>query len=347
MRVLFPLNSAEIGGGNRSLLTLWAGLRPLGIDAAAVAPGAGPMVEACREAAVPCATSDFAQPEWRRPLAAVRGLAGWRGLLRGHDLVHSNGLQAARSVALAARLAGIPHVCHVRFGAPESYLAWVFRGLPGPAAFVFNSEALRGEAGPALAHACPRAAQHVVHNAVDLGRFRPRPRPAGVAPRIGIVANLAPVKGHEDFLLMARDLADRGIPAELWIAGDDILGGGRAELLRRRAAELGLEGATRFLGHRADVAELMSELDVLVSASLEEPFGRVLIEAMACARPVVATAVGGVPEVVEDGVTGLLVPPAQPGRLADAVGRLLASPELRAAMGEAGRRRAAERFAHD
>jgi glycosyltransferase involved in cell wall biosynthesis len=100
-----------------------------------------------------------------------------------------------------------------------------------------------------------------------------------------------------------------------------------------------------FLGHRDDVPEILAALDVLVHVpSAPEPFGRVVAEAMAVGKPVVAARAGGLPEIVEHEVTGLLVPPGDPSACAAAVLRLLADPALRARLGTAGRRRAEERF---
>ncbi len=95
---------------------------------------------------------------------------------------------------------------------------------------------------------------------------------------------------------------------------------------------------------RASVIQLLSHAAAFICPSVYEPLGIVNLEAMACATPVVASAVGGIPEVVDDGVTGLLVPPAEPKALADAVNRLLDDPGLAAEMGRAGRRRATAEF---
>jgi glycosyltransferase involved in cell wall biosynthesis len=100
----------------------------------------------------------------------------------------------------------------------------------------------------------------------------------------------------------------------------------------------------RFLGFRSDVASIMADADVLVIASDAEPFGRVALEAMAVGTPVVGTGFGGLPEVVQDGVTGLLTRDLSPGTLADAIGRLLSEPGARAAMGRAGARRVRDAF---
>jgi glycosyltransferase involved in cell wall biosynthesis len=114
--------------------------------------------------------------------------------------------------------------------------------------------------------------------------------------------------------------------------------------LEARVAELGLTGRMEFLGFRADAAALMATMDIVAVPSLFEPFGIVAVEAMAQARPVVASAVGGLTETVQDGVTGRLVPPGNPQRLAEALRDLVRSSATRLQMGLAARQRALDLF---
>jgi glycosyltransferase involved in cell wall biosynthesis len=138
-------------------------------------------------------------------------------------------------------------------------------------------------------------------------------------PLVGIVARLVPIKAHEDFLEAAR-LIVQGMPeARFLIIGD---GQRRAEL-ERLVDSLGLRSSVRFLGWRRDLERVYADLDVVALASRNEGSPVALIEALAAARPVVSTAVGGVPEVVLDGQTGLLVPSSEPPALAQAILRLL------------------------
>jgi glycosyltransferase involved in cell wall biosynthesis len=133
---------------------------------------------------------------------------------------------------------------------------------------------------------------------------------------------------------------------------DLVGGGGLRERLEASAAELGLGGRVRFLGAQPGerVAELVAAADVLVLPSVVTPEGKMeglpvaLMEALAVETAVVASAISGIPELVEDGVTGLLVPPADPPALADALARLAADPELRARLGRAGRARVAAEY---
>jgi glycosyltransferase involved in cell wall biosynthesis len=121
-------------------------------------------------------------------------------------------------------------------------------------------------------------------------------------------------------------------------AGDEL------EPLRQQAQELGIEEMVRFAGTRANVPNPNHLFDVSVLCSRSEGFPNTLVEAMAAARPVVATAVGGVPDAVREGDTGLLVPPRQPVALAESLGRLLESESMRAQFGAAGLREARARY---
>jgi glycosyltransferase involved in cell wall biosynthesis len=122
---------------------------------------------------------------------------------------------------------------------------------------------------------------------------------------------------------------------------------GTMERTRERVRQLGLEGHVRFLGNRADVPDLVRASDLFVHPSHEEGFSNAILEAMAGGLPVVACEVGGNPEVVRDDVTGLLVPPRDPERLAAAMRGLLDDGEKRRRMGVEGRRRASEEFPLD
>lgn len=347
MRVLYLSNSAQIGGGNRQLQSLWDGMRPRGLDASAVCPAAGPMADLCRENDIPVEILDYPQPAWRSPLATWSGYRRCQRLLQRTkpDLVHANDFIPARSLAVAAKRSGVPLLCHVHFPVGPDGLRWMFRGLPKPAAFVYNSGATRQICEPVLAKTCPRSAHFLVYNCVSSDRFFPSPRREERLPfRVGIIANLMPVKGHKDFLEMARLLTARRLDLEYWIIGADIHGSGFGAELEAHARALGLEQRVRFLGHRPDVPDLVRELDVVVCASHDEPFGLCLIEAMACEVPVVATRVGGIPEVVESEVTGFVVAPRAPQQLAEKVETLLANPALRQQMGAAGRERVQSLF---
>jgi glycosyltransferase involved in cell wall biosynthesis len=149
------------------------------------------------------------------------------------------------------------------------------------------------------------------------------------------------VKRGADVLRAFRLLRDRGIEATLCMVGD----GPEREELERLAGELGLMRDCLFPGYQEDVAPFFAAFDAFVLPSGNEGTPVTAIEALASGCPVVATRVGGVPDVVSDGVDGLLVEPGDREALADALARLAADPELRRRMGEAGRERVLPRYA--
>jgi glycosyltransferase involved in cell wall biosynthesis len=169
----------------------------------------------------------------------------------------------------------------------------------------------------------------------------PAKRSSGAPPVVGMVGRLQPWKGQDRLLRAQAMLHDRGLQVRTLIVGGDAhgLSSGYATGLPRLVAELGLEGMVTLTGQVLDPGPYIEQMDVLVNASDPEPFGLVLLEAMARSVPVVAVSSGGPLEIVEDGRTGVLASSGQPAALADALQRLLASPELREQMGRAGRER--------
>lgn len=204
----------------------------------------------------------------------------------------------------------------------------------------------------------PRERITVIPNGVDVERFAPgpvtdqypgrnpggssggRPDPARAplgangGALVGSVGCLAPRKDYGTLLEALALLAGRGRAFQVVLVGD----GPERAALESRAAALGLGARVRFLGEREDVERLLRAMDVFVLSSREEGIPNALLEAMAAARPVVATAVGGTPEVVRDGETGWLVPPGSPAALADALEQALAHPDEARRRGAAARR---------
>lgn len=340
-RVLCLANSAQFGGGNRALLTLANGLREHQIGVEVTCPGHGPMESICAEQGIRSNVIAYQQPSWSDPAATFGSYRIWLKHISQSscDLIHANDLENARSICVAAWRADVPLVCHVHFPPSREYAEWAFRRLPSPSAFVFNSQNTQDLVSDILQRRCPRSSQVVIHNAVEIDRFHPQSSEPRSTPRVGIIANLLPVKGHHDFLEMAAKLVQAGVSAEFQVIGEDIYSTGYRQELESQSKSLGLGDSVRFLGHCDNVPDLISQLDVIVCSSHAEPFGLCLIEGMASEKPIVATRVGGIPEVVDDGVTGILVQPRSPTELAEAVNSLLADRELRDAMGRAGRDR--------
>jgi glycosyltransferase involved in cell wall biosynthesis len=161
--------------------------------------------------------------------------------------------------------------------------------------------------------------------------------------RVALVGTLRTVKGHDVLI----DAAPAVLARHPGVRFDVIGGGPLLDTLRARASSRGVADAFTFFGHREDVRERLADADAVVLPSRSEGLPNAILEAMAAGRPVVASAVGGVPDVVTDGVTGLLVPPEDPAALAAALTRLADDPALADRMGVAARRAAETDFSFE
>lgn len=187
-----------------------------------------------------------------------------------------------------------------------------------------------------------------VHNGLDVAEFKAEASPTmreglGLGADdlvVGTVGRLQPVKAHQSLLAMVAELAPRWPQLRLVIVGDGPL---RSDL-EQLVMTYNIRGHVHFTGTRRDVAAILPTFDLFVLPSRWEGLPNAVLEAMASARPVVATAVGGTPEVVVEGVTGLLVPVGDQAALNGAIERLLADKSRRTTMGEAGRKHVQDRF---
>lgn len=270
-------------------------------------------------------------------------------LVRDADVVHGHSAKAGFLVRLAALLTGSRRRCVFT---PHGWSFWSAGGATGR--FYVSLERLAArwcrtivtlsaderDAGLAAGVGSP-SVYEVIPNGVDIARFAAPSTP--VPGRILMVGRFAPPKRH-DLILRAFAEVHRDFPAsELWLVGD----GDRLPAAERLAAELGVAGSTRFLGVRDDVPDLLAEAACLVLASDYEGCPLSVIEAMAAGVPVVATSVGGVPEVVHDGVTGIVTAPGRADELSRGLAELLADVRKAARMGAAGRTAAGERFSRE
>jgi glycosyltransferase involved in cell wall biosynthesis len=269
------------------------------------------------------------------------------------DLVHVNsGLRHGKPGIIAAWLTKTPCVCHVRMFHKLNLFDKVF--TPFIDAFVYNSNAI---AKDYIAQGVPPLKGTVVHNGVDLGRFTPIHDAAQVRSEfgwttherlVGVIGRLDWWKGHEYFLEAMAEVAQQIPSLRGLIVGESEntpLNQEYYRKLKSSVKSLKVDNKVIFTGFRSDVPRLMAALDVVVlSSSLPEPFGRVVIEGMAAGKPVVATAAGGVLDIIEDGVNGLLVPCKDAKAMAQAIFWLLSNQEQAEQIGRAARQRVAEKF---
>jgi glycosyltransferase involved in cell wall biosynthesis len=261
------------------------------------------------------------------------------------DVIHTNSLKAFVYGALAGRIAGLPVVAHLRddlghldAGAVGAVVGSMVRRLPdavvGCSSYVLT----------AARTAPPRS--HVVYTGIPSGDVASRAIWRSGRPTIGMVARIAPWKGQHLFLEAAAAVAARRPDARFRIIGAPMFGEeGYLLDLRSLAAAEPLAGRVEFTGFVANPRSEYERLTVAVAASVApEPFGNVIIEAMARGLPVVAPAEGGPAEILTDGVDGLLVPPRDPPALAAAILRLIDSPRSAAALADQALRTTAARF---
>ena len=182
----------------------------------------------------------------------------------------------------------------------------------------------------------------IVPNGLDLARFAAHPV-AGRPRRVVVVANLRPEKGHDVLIEAAVPVLRRFPDARFEIVG---AGPERPKLVARADARR-VAHAFSFLGHCEDVAARLAAADIFVLPSRSEAFPNAVLEAMAAGLPIVASGVGGVGELIEEGQTGMLVPPDDPGSLADRLSALMAEPTLGARLGTAARAHAQAHYSFD
>jgi glycosyltransferase involved in cell wall biosynthesis len=287
----------------------------------------------------------------RLAAAGLGARLAWLARRRAWAHVHVHSCAAAADVALFSRLlGGSPYslTLHGPLGdyGPDQQAKW------GGAEFgIVITRRLEAELRAALGSQAP---EHLAVSGMGVspGTFaRPAPYEAwtGAGPAVVFsCGRLNPAKGHLDLVRAVRLVRERGLPAHLTIAGEDEQGGtGYRRVLERAIDELGLADAVTLLGAvpEDEVRRRLHGAHVFALASVAEPLGVVLMEAMAAGVPVVATRAGGVPELVTDGSDGILVPPRDPVAMADALQQVLADVpracELSAAAAASAARRAA------
>jgi glycosyltransferase involved in cell wall biosynthesis len=383
MRVLYLSPSGQLGGAENSLLDILAGIRAarpeweLGL----IVAEKGPLVSRANDLGVWCEVLPFPAKlaeigdtpadgnGGRRSLvaallASAPEIVSYRKRLQAAclqfdpDLLHSNGLKM-HVLSIWARPARVPVVWHIRdFVGSRPFMSRLLRLHLGKCSGVLaNSKAVSSD----FQAACGNGKHlRTLYNAVDLERFTPTgcrldldglahisAAPPGTI-RVGLIATMAWWKGHHVFLKAVAELPP-SLPVRAYVIGGALYqthGSQRTlQELRHLAAELGILEKVGFTGFVEDTPSALRSLDVVVHASTQpEPFGRVLIEAMACSRAVITSRTGGSDEVVTVGEDALEHAAGSPASLAAAIARLATDSTLRVKLGRAGRKTAEARF---
>lgn len=347
IRIEYFIDHLKVGGAQRHLIELFSVLdRGRFAPQVSVAKGGGALVAVLEEMGVPVRTFGV-ERTLARP-ATVAGLVRTARRLRAERVQIAHGYLYEGNVLgmLAARLAGVP----IRIASKRSLDRYprasqrTATRLANAIAdrIVCNAEKVRrfvlDEERP------PARKLLVIPNGIRIEDRMPSPeRPAGVGSGVrlvGTIGRLSWKKAYPDFLAMAARVRAVRDDVEFVMIGDGPL---RAEL-EAEAGRLGIGRHVHFLGEVHGVRGLLRGLDVFVLSSVVEGMPNVLLEALAVERPVVATAVGGIPEIVADGKSGLVVPPGDPAALAAGCLRLLDDPAGAAALGAEGRRTVLSRF---
>lgn len=294
--------------------------------------GGGRLLEACRERGIDARHLDCRHPLAWRPWRSFRDFIRERGV----DLVHLYGLRAnvpgrplARRAGVRAVVAGIRNIDPWRKWYHVALDRWTARWVD---CFISNSEAGRRVAIDRERFEPSRVI--TIHSGIDekpaadgfdrealRRKFDVAP---GARPVVTVIANLFPQKRHRDVIEAARTLVERFPDIVFLCAGRDAMNGDN----QRYAAEQGVAERFRWLGYVAEVAEVVAAADFGVLPSAFEGLPAAILEQMAMGRTVIATPVGGVPEIVRNGENGLLVPAGEPRSLAKAIERLTTETEL-------------------
>jgi glycosyltransferase involved in cell wall biosynthesis len=349
VRVVCIVPALWVGGAERHLTTLLPRMDPERFTTSVVCIGddEGLFTE-LQASGIPCTALHLGK---RQAVRALRELVSIMRTTRP-DVVVVRGYSAETLGRIAARLTGVAHtIMWVHNNSTIRPRGLVHRAVDSvldrwTSRYFGVAQAQRRYLVDELGY--PEHKVRIIHNGVDPSLFdvttdRGVLAEFGVAPQdpvVGILAGLTPVKDHETFLRAARLVADEVPRARFLIIGD----GPNRDRLEALSAELGIATNVRFLGLRNDIPRLLRAIDVFALTSTTECFPMAVLESMASGRPVVCTAVGGIPEMVNEGETGYLVPPKEPQQLAARLVRLLSDPHTARRMGRFGRARVENDF---
>ncbi len=350
MRVLFTIFDSDLGGRQRVALQVMEGLRSRGAELYAAVRGTGPLITAVEALGVKTE---------HVPTRRVRDPRGYLALARvvariRPDLIYDNG--AAFIAAVVGKFRGIPVVIHehsilgfvgsrLRQGLERTMMRWEYSWAS--AVIAVSDAAYRA----IIDLGVPAGRVKLIRNGVPIDKFAaksPRAR-ALVRSQLGLqddsvvislVARLCELKGQRLLMEAARRLPWGKLKLHfLFVGRDEERGGAYEAYLKRLAGELGLADCVTFTGHRDDIPGILGASDMTILPSNTEACGLSILESMAASKPVIATATAGAREIIEDGITGLIVPIGNPTALANAILRLVEDPNLRATL-------AANAYAH-
>jgi L-malate glycosyltransferase len=328
-RIVFVNHTGRISGAEKVLLAILRGLDRTEYEVHVLCPAENDLQSALAAEDVPCSTIPTLQARFTlRPYRLIRYITSFVAVIsamREHlnrldpDIVHANTLRAGIAATITTIGTGRTVVWHVQDTLPKHPLSFIIRLL----AYLSKSTQVIAVSA-ATAHAFSgrlsfRGRMHVIHNGVDLNRFAMKPTGSSALKQelklqqesflVCAVGQICARKGLRELLdafsLIYSDAPDM----HLAIAGKPVFDHEKAYMfsLISQASALGIADRVHFVGQRTDIASILQSADLMVLNSRDEPFGLVLVEAMSCGTPVLATRVGGIPEIVCDGQSGWLV----------------------------------------
>ena len=349
--ILYLNVGSRLGGAERSLLDVLTFIdkgrfRPL------VACPEGPLSDRLREMGISVRQTRF-EP-LRSPAKFIRELHGLHGyaLENAVDIIHSNSTLSIKHAMFLGKSLRIPSVAHIRDCVTKTESGWAFFTW---LYFVDRVVAISRSVAQALPYSRTLHHTQVIYNGIDTQKFVPVSDAAAIRSRLGLPPNALVIgtvgrfgaeKGMSYFVEAAHLLLRQFPHLRFLMVGGAVF----PENVRyqdeaiKKIRELHLEDRLLCTGDREDIQEVMNALDIVVVPSLREGFGRVAAEAGACGKPVIATHVGGLSEVIDDARTGILVPPADAQALSNAIGALVGNEARRMEMGSKARRHVCEFF---
>jgi glycosyltransferase involved in cell wall biosynthesis len=369
LKILFYNHTGQVSGAERVLLLILARLNRNRFEPVLLSPSSGPLQKEARMLNVPCANVDQLEARFTWRLAALLryfssfvatiGQVRVRVREQRPALIHANSVRAGLVISAATFGLGIPIVWHVHDLLPEHPLSTcirLFTLLLPPLRIVVVAKAAADRFKGKLLRPFPRRVDFaVVYNAVDATKppasstgspIRKELRLRNGDQLVGIVGNLSPVKGQLE-LIRAFAKARKRVPnLALLVVGSALFNraDGYQKQLSAEVRALGLDHCVRFLGERNDVPAIMGALDLLVMNSRSEAFPLVALEGMAAGVPVLATAVGGLPELITHEENGWLVPWGDEEKLIDGIASLLEQRGLSAQLAAQGHKQVTRHF---
>jgi L-malate glycosyltransferase len=347
-RILFFNDSGRIAGAEKSLALLVANLDPAVYDTRVICPpGAYPAYLLARGIRVEEASLDYYKKH--RWLGYFRSLLYSLRLVRRFkpDIIHCNSYRAGHWGIPLAALLSVPTLCHIRDCRYTKFSSLLMRKAPESVRYIAVSQAVKLALGRAGVNP---ARVDVVYNGADVAAFNPGVVPTQVRRGekdrlfLGVFGRIEERKRVID-VVEAMDLLPARLGVHLFVVGDSWSDTGALveQGLKSRVEALGLTSRVTFTGYREDIPAVMAAMDIVLVPSVDEPFARVILEAMSLGKPIIGTTSGGTPEMLEEGESGLLVPPRNPAALADAI-VAVSEAELARRLGNNARSRALNLF---